>query len=97
MLVIARGAEPVFESVTCLAGTLAVSLTWSPNEIETGSMTATGAIPVPESVTPMVGCAGSLLSIFSVADRAPAKVGVKVTTIVQRPSGAGKLAPQLFV
>jgi hypothetical protein len=93
--VIVKGAPPVLDSVTVCGGP-DVPTRRAVNISVPGDTPAPGAMPVPLSETFNVGFAGSLLTMASVADRAPITVGVNVTLIVQLPAAA-RLPPHALV
>jgi hypothetical protein len=80
------GASPVLDRTTVdrttVCAALVVALTCTPNVNGTGIRAATGAIPVPLSVTVWVGV-GALSVTTRVAVLAPRASGVNVTEIVQ--------------
>ena len=94
MLLMVRGALPVFDSVTVL-GALVVFTFCLLKVRLVGDRLAVDPTPVPD--TPAVwGLLLALSVTVNVALRDPAAVGVKVTLIVQFPPAA-TLDPQLLV
>src|SRR2546426_203544 len=94
MLLMVRGALPVFDSVTVL-GALVVFTFCFPNLDTGGDGLVVCATPVPD--TPEVwGLLLALSVTVNVALRDPVAVGVNVTLIVQFPPAA-RLDPQVLV
>ena len=87
-----RGSVPVLDSVTVCAALL-VFTCWLPKLTPEGDSDPIGSIPLPDRAT--VGVVGALLPMVSVADAAPAVVGVNSTSMVQVPAG-GTLTVQLL-
>lgn len=83
---------PVLDSVTVCAALL-VFTCWSPKVSAEGESDPIGLIPLPDRAT--LGVVGALLFMVSLADAAPAVVGVKPTSMVQLPAG-GTLTAQLL-